>query len=167
MTIPDSSRNEMQAVLCPLRTAALAVSIANLAIFGCSSISGSQSTSDSGGLNDAANDGGPGADATVDAAEDSPGADGGPDVVDGGPDVVDGGGNASDGGEGGSFDGGDGGNGCTASGGTVATAQCCTSASDFPSNCVVGACGCSPSNSHSVQICNCPVGKCFNGSACQ
>jgi hypothetical protein len=148
-------------VLCPLRTAALAVSIAALAVFGCSSTSGTQSASDSGGLNDAANDGGPGADASVDAADGSPG-------VDGGPDVVDGSGDAFDGGEGGSFvDGGDGGNGCTVSGGTVATAQCCTSASDFPSNCVVGACGCSPSNSHSVQICNCPVGKCFNGSACQ
>jgi hypothetical protein len=62
---------------------------------------------------------------------------------------------------------GDSGSGCTASGGTVGTSRCCTSTGDFPNNCLVGACGCSPSNSHAVNVCNCPMGKCFNGIACR
>ena len=150
----------MRAVIPPLRVASLFVSILARAVVGCSSPSGTQPASDSGAWNDAANDGGSGADAGVDAADGSSDADVQAEVLDGG--------NASEAGEGGGFvDGGDGGNGCTVSGGTVAIQQCCLSAGDFPSNCVVGACGCSPSNSHSVQICNCPVGKCFNGTACQ
>ena len=55
---------------------------------------------------------------------------------------------------------------CTASGGTVQTALCCSSAGDFPNNCLIGACGCSPDNSHNVKVCACPEGKCFDGTAC-
>jgi hypothetical protein len=56
--------------------------------------------------------------------------------------------------------------GCLASGGTVSAAVCCLSSEDFPSSCMIGACGCSAENSHAVKICNCPAGKCFNGTAC-
>lgn len=56
---------------------------------------------------------------------------------------------------------------CINSGGTVTTAMCCNSTTDdFPNTCVIGACGCSLENSHSIQTCNCGEGKCFNGSAC-
>ena len=55
---------------------------------------------------------------------------------------------------------------CSASGGTVGTALCCTSASDFPNNCATGACGCAPSASHEVKVCNCPAPDCWNGTAC-
>jgi hypothetical protein len=55
---------------------------------------------------------------------------------------------------------------CTASGGTVSTALCCASASDFPNNCATGACGCAPSSSHEVKVCNCPSPQCWNGTAC-
>ncbi|MBK8996168.1 MAG: hypothetical protein IPM35_10550 [Myxococcales bacterium] len=57
--------------------------------------------------------------------------------------------------------------GCTSSGGTVSKGLCCTSTSDFPNTCVTGACGCSPANSHEVKTCQCPSGKCFDGSKCQ
>jgi hypothetical protein len=56
---------------------------------------------------------------------------------------------------------------CTSSDGTVTTAMCCQSASDFPNNCLIGACGCSPDNSHSVKVCDCGEGRCFNGTRCQ
>jgi hypothetical protein len=56
--------------------------------------------------------------------------------------------------------------GCLASGGTVGEATCCLSSNDFPSSCVIGACGCSAENSHAVKICTCPSGRCFNGTAC-
>jgi hypothetical protein len=56
---------------------------------------------------------------------------------------------------------------CEASGGTVTTSPCCTSANDFPDTCQIGACGCSPSNSHTVQTCTCPAGKCFDGAECR
>ena len=56
--------------------------------------------------------------------------------------------------------------GCTGSGGTVANASCCTSASDFPNTCLIGACGCSAENSHEVSTCECGEGKCFNGNRC-
>lgn len=56
--------------------------------------------------------------------------------------------------------------GCTSSGGTISMANCCESADDFPNTCLVGACGCAPSNSHEVAICECPVGKCFDGTRC-
>jgi hypothetical protein len=55
---------------------------------------------------------------------------------------------------------------CLATGGTVSTALCCSSASDFPNRCLTGACGCAPSSSHTVKVCDCPTGKCFNGTGC-
>lgn len=51
---------------------------------------------------------------------------------------------------------------CTRSHGQVATSQCCQSTGDFPDTCLVGACGCSPSNSHTVSTCSCPAGTCFD-----
>lgn len=56
--------------------------------------------------------------------------------------------------------------GCTASGGTVVTSLCCASVSDFPNTCLIGACGCSPTNSHEVKTCECPEGMCFDGTRC-
>lgn len=52
---------------------------------------------------------------------------------------------------------------CTSSGGTVDTLSCCSSTVDFRDMCAggTGACGCSPSNSRPVQICNCPAPSCF------
>jgi hypothetical protein len=56
---------------------------------------------------------------------------------------------------------------CTATGGTVDSGLCCASASDFPDDCAIGACSCSPSNSHTVQRCTCPTGQCFKpGNGC-
>lgn len=55
---------------------------------------------------------------------------------------------------------------CTDSGGTVRTSLCCESTGDFPNNCLIGACGCSPENSHEVQICDCGEDKCFDGNTC-
>lgn len=55
---------------------------------------------------------------------------------------------------------------CIASGGTVSTALCCKSASDFPNSCLIGACGCSPDNSHEIRVCDCGEAKCFNGTSC-
>lgn len=55
---------------------------------------------------------------------------------------------------------------CTKSGGTVSDNLCCGSTSDFPNTCAIGACGCSPSNSHSVKVCVCPSSTCWNGRAC-
>jgi len=55
---------------------------------------------------------------------------------------------------------------CTNSGGTVATSSCCLSTSDFPSNCVIGACGCAVGDSHDVKTCNCGQDKCFDGNKC-
>jgi uncharacterized membrane protein YidH (DUF202 family) len=55
---------------------------------------------------------------------------------------------------------------CVDSGGTVGTSLCCKSASDFPNSCLIGACGCAPDSSHEVKICDCPEGKCFDGSKC-
>ncbi|MFO0566663.1 MAG: hypothetical protein U0263_13425 [Polyangiaceae bacterium] len=56
---------------------------------------------------------------------------------------------------------------CVDSGGTVITHSCCQATGDFPNECSVGACGCSPQNSHDVQACQCPTGKCFDGSTCK
>lgn len=56
--------------------------------------------------------------------------------------------------------------GCVASGGTVITSMCCKMTGDFPNTCLIGACGCSPANSHPVKYCRCPAGKCFNGNSC-
>ena len=55
---------------------------------------------------------------------------------------------------------------CVNSGGTVGASLCCNSASDFSNLCLIGACGCSPDNSHQVKTCDCGAGKCFNGTAC-
>lgn len=55
---------------------------------------------------------------------------------------------------------------CINSGGTVNTSLCCASVGDFPNTCLIGACGCSPENSHNVKVCDCPEGKCFNGNSC-
>ncbi len=55
---------------------------------------------------------------------------------------------------------------CIASGGTVGTGLCCMATSDFPNTCAVGACGCSPTSSHTVMTCTCPTGRCFDGTAC-
>jgi len=51
---------------------------------------------------------------------------------------------------------------CINSGGTVTTQLCCNSATDFPNTCLIGACGCSPDNSHEVKVCDCGEGKCWN-----
>lgn len=55
---------------------------------------------------------------------------------------------------------------CINSGGTVKTSLCCESSGDFPNNCLIGACGCAPTNSHEVKVCECPEGKCFDGTKC-
>jgi hypothetical protein len=55
---------------------------------------------------------------------------------------------------------------CLDSGGTVTTAMCCLQTDDFPNLCLIGACGCSPDNSHEVKICDCGEGKCFDGEGC-
>ncbi len=55
---------------------------------------------------------------------------------------------------------------CTASGGTVSSSLCCLSSGDFPNNCAVGSCSCAPTASHTVMTCQCPSGRCWNGSAC-
>jgi hypothetical protein len=55
---------------------------------------------------------------------------------------------------------------CVNSGGTVATSSCCLSAGDFSNSCLIGACGCSPSNSKAVETCNCGIGKCFDINSC-
>ena len=55
---------------------------------------------------------------------------------------------------------------CIASGGTVTTASCCLSVDEFPNLCTIGACGCAPEYSHTVKICDCGEGKCFDGTTC-
>jgi hypothetical protein len=55
---------------------------------------------------------------------------------------------------------------CVGSGGQLSTAMCCKSAGDFPNTCAFGACGCSPENSHQVNICDCGPEKCFDGMRC-
>ena len=55
---------------------------------------------------------------------------------------------------------------CVISGGTIGTSLCCGSAEDFPNFCLIGACGCSPDNSHEVKVCDCGEEKCFDGSGC-
>jgi hypothetical protein len=56
--------------------------------------------------------------------------------------------------------------GCLATGGTVTAAMCCLSTGDFPDTCAIGACGCAPSASHEVRVCDCGAGSCFDGSSC-
>jgi len=55
---------------------------------------------------------------------------------------------------------------CLNSGGTVSTSSCCQATDDFPNTCLIGACGCSPTDSHQVKVCDCGDGKCFDGSEC-
>ena len=57
-------------------------------------------------------------------------------------------------------------NACANSGGIIDYSNCCKSASDFPNNCAIGACGCSLENSHQVKVCQCPAGKCWDGNSC-
>ena len=54
---------------------------------------------------------------------------------------------------------------CVESGGTVSTGLCCESAGDFPNTCSIGVCGCAPTSSHEVRLCQCPDG-CFDGTSC-
>jgi hypothetical protein len=51
---------------------------------------------------------------------------------------------------------------CINSGGNVTTGFCCLTSDDFPDTCLIGACGCSPENSHEVKICDCGEGKCWS-----
>ncbi|MBU0546922.1 hypothetical protein KJ735_01955, partial [Patescibacteria group bacterium] len=55
---------------------------------------------------------------------------------------------------------------CVISGGTIGTSLCCESAEDFPNNCLIGACGCAPANSHEVKTCDCGPDECFDGERC-
>jgi hypothetical protein len=55
---------------------------------------------------------------------------------------------------------------CRQSGGTVETGLCCASVGDFPNTCSIGSCGCSPSSSHEVKICDCGPNSCFDGNKC-
>lgn len=55
---------------------------------------------------------------------------------------------------------------CTSSGGVVATSICCANIDSFPDGCLIGACGCAPSNGHSIPVCNCPVGCFAAGIGC-
>ena len=48
----------------------------------------------------------------------------------------------------------------------MGTASCCGLVGDFPSTCLLGACGCAPESSHAVQVCQCPSGQCFDGKSC-
>ncbi len=53
---------------------------------------------------------------------------------------------------------------CTSSGGSISTGLCCNSSGDFPDSCLIGACGCAPTSSHTVATCACPAGTCFSTS---
>jgi len=55
---------------------------------------------------------------------------------------------------------------CLNSGGIVTMSLCCESSSDFPNTCLIGACGCSPTDSHQIKICDCGEDKCFDGEQC-
>lgn len=46
--------------------------------------------------------------------------------------------------------------------GQISSSACCAGAGDLSSTCLVGACGCSPANSHAVTTCVCPTGECFD-----
>ena len=49
-------------------------------------------------------------------------------------------------------------------GGNVTSLLCCGSVGDFPNTCLIGACGCSPSNSHEVKACDCGEGRCWDSN---
>jgi hypothetical protein len=55
---------------------------------------------------------------------------------------------------------------CSNAGGKISTKNCCKSTGDLPNTCSVGACSCSPANSHYVKICECGTGKCFSDGKC-
>lgn len=55
---------------------------------------------------------------------------------------------------------------CENSGGTVVQSICCKSVGNFPNTCLIGACSCSSDNSHTIKVCQCPQGECWNGNAC-
>ena len=55
---------------------------------------------------------------------------------------------------------------CTAGGGAIEMSDCCLASGDFPNQCLIGACGCAPMSSHSVKVCACTKGRCFNGTSC-
>lgn len=54
---------------------------------------------------------------------------------------------------------------CIDSGGIARIGMCCESTEAFPNLCLIGPCGCSPSNSHEIKICDCGEG-CFDGTKC-
>lgn len=56
---------------------------------------------------------------------------------------------------------------CAAAGAAPAMATCCLAANDYPNQCLIGACSCSPMNSHQVKTCLCPMAKCFDGLKCK
>jgi hypothetical protein len=56
--------------------------------------------------------------------------------------------------------------GCLNSGGIVSMSSCCKLSGDFPNSCLIGACGCSPTDSHQVKTCDCGESKCFDGNSC-
>jgi hypothetical protein len=137
----------------PVMALSLALSLATLAV-GCTSEStGAVATADGGSadaqpvaMDGAVADGASFVDANTDAAP----------IVDASEPANDASSAADAGGE----------DPCTKSGGTVSDNLCCGSTSDFPNTCAIGACGCSPSNSHSVKVCVCPSSTCWNGRAC-
>lgn len=55
---------------------------------------------------------------------------------------------------------------CVNSGGKATSSLCCKSTGDYPNLCLIGPCGCSPDNSHTIKVCDCGEGKCFDGNAC-
>ena len=55
---------------------------------------------------------------------------------------------------------------CTASGGIVKNGTACKSVDSYPNTCAIGSQGCSPDNSHSVLVCECPAEQCWNGNGC-
>jgi len=55
---------------------------------------------------------------------------------------------------------------CVNSGGKISSSLCCNSVSNFPNLCLIGACGCPPTDSHQVKICDCGENECFDGQKC-
>ncbi|MFH1780860.1 MAG: Kazal-type serine protease inhibitor [Candidatus Nealsonbacteria bacterium] len=55
---------------------------------------------------------------------------------------------------------------CLLSSGTIGTSLCCKLVGDFPNTGLIGACGCSPDNSHEVKVCNCGPDRVFDGTGC-
>jgi len=55
---------------------------------------------------------------------------------------------------------------CLLSVGTIGTSLCCQSSGDFPNTNLIGACGCSPQNSHEVKVCDCGPDRVFDGTGC-